>query len=213
MRRHLTYANVAATLALVFAMTGGAFAAKHYLINSTAQINPKVIKKLKGHTGKTGKTGAAGKPGAQGPAGPAGAQGPIGPSNVFSAFNSADVDLKFKGEVARVAVAVPAGSYLVTAKLQVINETAKWQNVGCVITNDVTEAKGESEETVRPKNDGGATSSFDGRAAPSVEAAGTLGAAGHWVLECAGSASAETLKGRNAEIVAQQVGAVSRTGS
>src|SRR5438876_8031642 len=46
-RMRLTYANVAATLALVFSMTGGALAAKHYLINSTSQINPKVLKKLK----------------------------------------------------------------------------------------------------------------------------------------------------------------------
>jgi hypothetical protein len=46
-RKRLTYANVAATLALVFSMTGGALAAKHYLINSTGQINPKVLKKLK----------------------------------------------------------------------------------------------------------------------------------------------------------------------
>ena len=34
-RKRLTYANVAMTLALVFAMTGGAFAAKHYVITST----------------------------------------------------------------------------------------------------------------------------------------------------------------------------------
>jgi hypothetical protein len=44
MRRHLTYANVTATLALVFAMSGGALAAKHYLISSTNQIDPKVLK-------------------------------------------------------------------------------------------------------------------------------------------------------------------------
>lgn len=79
MRRHLTYANVAATLALVFAMTGGALAAKHYMVESTSQINPKVLKKLRGHngkkgaTGKTGLTGAAGAPGAPGATGPAGA--------------------------------------------------------------------------------------------------------------------------------------------
>ena len=66
MRRHLTYANVAATLALVFAMTGGAFAAKHYLINSTKQINPKVLKKLKGAHGKTGATGPPGQTGSAG---------------------------------------------------------------------------------------------------------------------------------------------------
>jgi hypothetical protein len=46
MRRRLSYANVVATLALVFAMSGGALAANHYLINSTKQINPKVLKAL-----------------------------------------------------------------------------------------------------------------------------------------------------------------------
>jgi hypothetical protein len=44
MRRRLTYANVAATLALVFSMSGGALAASHYLIKSTKQISPKVLK-------------------------------------------------------------------------------------------------------------------------------------------------------------------------
>ena len=63
MRRRLSYANVTATLALVFAMSGGAMAANHYLITSTKQINPKVLKKL---TGKTGKTGANGANGANG---------------------------------------------------------------------------------------------------------------------------------------------------
>jgi hypothetical protein len=72
MRRRLSYANVVATLALVFAMSGGALAANHYLINSTKQINPKVLKKLKGITGK------AGAPGANGPIGLAGAPGPGG---------------------------------------------------------------------------------------------------------------------------------------
>jgi hypothetical protein len=64
----MTYANVAATLALLFAMAGGAAAASHYLITSTKQISPKVLKELK-------KPGAAGT---QGPAGSAGAQGAAG---------------------------------------------------------------------------------------------------------------------------------------
>ena len=51
MRRRLSYANVTATLALVFAMSGGALAANHYLINSTKQISPKVLKKLTGKPG------------------------------------------------------------------------------------------------------------------------------------------------------------------
>jgi len=65
MRRHISYANVAATLALVFAMSGGALAASHYLINSTKQINPKVLKKLKGNTGPAGRTGTTGASGCQ----------------------------------------------------------------------------------------------------------------------------------------------------
>jgi hypothetical protein len=77
MRRRFSYANVAATLALVLSMSGGALAAKHYLINSTKQINPKVLKKLKG---KAGKPGAAGLPGAAGPTGPAGPTGKEGPT-------------------------------------------------------------------------------------------------------------------------------------
>jgi hypothetical protein len=48
--RRLSYANVTATLALVFSMSGGALAANHYLINSTKQINPRVLKALANHT-------------------------------------------------------------------------------------------------------------------------------------------------------------------
>jgi Collagen triple helix repeat (20 copies) len=75
MRRRLSYANVTATLALVFAMSGGALAANHYLINSTKQISPKVLKKL---TGKVGANGTNGATGAQGPAGKEGAPGKEG---------------------------------------------------------------------------------------------------------------------------------------
>src|SRR5271163_1171599 len=75
MRKRLSYANVTATLALVFAMSGGAMAANHYLITSTKQINPKVLKKL---TGKPGTNGTAGATGATGPTGPAGSPGAAG---------------------------------------------------------------------------------------------------------------------------------------
>ena len=75
LRRHATYANVLSTFALVFAMSGGALAASHYLITSTKQISPKVLKSLKGANGQNGTPGAQG---AQGPAGPAGAGGAKG---------------------------------------------------------------------------------------------------------------------------------------
>ena len=76
-RRHLSYANVVATLALVFAMSGGALAASHYLINSTRQINPRVLRKLKGNRGPQGPTGVPGIS-IQGPAGTDGAKGARG---------------------------------------------------------------------------------------------------------------------------------------
>ena len=85
-RRHLNYANVVATFALVFAMSGGALAAKHYLINSTKQINPKVLKKLKGNTGKTGPAGPAGALGAQGKEGSQGKEGKEGAAGTARAY-------------------------------------------------------------------------------------------------------------------------------
>jgi hypothetical protein len=77
-RQRITYANVAMTLALVFAMTGGAYAAGKYLITSTKQISPKVLKQLQGKTGKTGPASANGANGAQGPAGANGKDGTNG---------------------------------------------------------------------------------------------------------------------------------------
>jgi hypothetical protein len=84
LRRHLSYANVVATLALVFAMSGGALAAKHYLINSTKQINPKVLKKLRGNQGPTGPAGIAiqGPSGFDGAKGARGERGPEGPAGL-----------------------------------------------------------------------------------------------------------------------------------
>jgi hypothetical protein len=77
-RFHVTPATVIATLALVFAMTGGAYAASKYLITSTKQISPKVLKSLKGSSGKNGASGPAGAAGAVGPAGPTGPAGAAG---------------------------------------------------------------------------------------------------------------------------------------
>jgi hypothetical protein len=69
-------ATVLSAVALFFALGGSAIAAHHYLITSTSQIKPNVLKKLKGNAGQNGAPGPAGAQGAQG------APGPAGPSNL-----------------------------------------------------------------------------------------------------------------------------------
>lgn len=126
-KKRLTYANVAATLALVLSMSGGAIAASHYLITSTKQISPKVIKQLKGKAGPAGPAGIAGLAGKEGPAGKEGLtgkdgkegkEGPRGPSDVWQAG-----DGSFSSEPP-LAVSVPAGSYIVQAKTVIAASTS-----------------------------------------------------------------------------------------
>jgi hypothetical protein len=91
-RKRLTFANIVMTLALVFAMSGGAYAAGKYLITSTKQISPKVLKALKGKAGPAGTNGTNGvnaKDGAQGPVGAVGAVGPKGDTGGIGATGPA----------------------------------------------------------------------------------------------------------------------------
>lgn len=80
LRRHITFANVASLMALIFSMSGGALAARHYLIHSTNQISPKVLRKLKGAPGEIGEVGPQGPTGLTGPKGPSGGRGEPAPS-------------------------------------------------------------------------------------------------------------------------------------
>jgi hypothetical protein len=137
LKQRLTYANVAATLALVFSMTGGALAANHYLITSTKQISPKVVKALKGKAGPAGKDGLPGKdgaPGKEGSAGKEGKEGLRGPSDTY------EVQLgKSTGEIAASTPKtltlenLPAGSYAIQAKAIVWPREAKSSSNECTL--------------------------------------------------------------------------------
>jgi hypothetical protein len=121
-RRHLSYANVAATLALVFAMSGGAIAATGgFASNGKLQacVNEEGrLKLLKAgehcrrgtkslswsQTGPEGAAGAKGAPGAPGAAGQAGANGAKGdpgpsgqPTNVLWARIDSDGVIETEG--------------------------------------------------------------------------------------------------------------------
>lgn len=81
MRRHRpSLSTVIALIALFCAIGGTAEAARHYLITSTNQISPSVLKTLRkaGSPGPAGAAGQAGAPGQAGSAGQAGAPGQPG---------------------------------------------------------------------------------------------------------------------------------------
>jgi Collagen triple helix repeat (20 copies) len=130
-RRRFNYANIAATLALVFAMSGGAVAAQRYLITSTKQISPKVIKALQGHNGVAGPVGAAGPngqggqtglkgetgqegkqgtEGKEGKEGKAGKEGPPGPQAISTLPSGSSES----GQWAAISTATGAGQTLAT---------------------------------------------------------------------------------------------------
>ena len=103
MRRHVTYANVMATIAVFIALGGGAFAASS-LIGSDGKVRAcvdksgdvRIVKKGKkcarGETSvawhQTGKTGKTGKTGPQGVAGRSGADGADGSALGFASVLS-----------------------------------------------------------------------------------------------------------------------------
>jgi hypothetical protein len=114
-RKRLSYANVASTMALVIAVGGGtAWAASHhYLINSTKQIRPSVLRKLHGANGSNGTNGTNGTNGATGPTGPSGAVAGI----VASKSAAVDFSAGTLGHPTTIlTLSLPAGSFLVNAK-------------------------------------------------------------------------------------------------
>jgi hypothetical protein len=113
LRKHVTPSTVIAFMALIFALTGGAFAAtggsgggtgnvnknSSKLVAATSKAKPKAKAGPRGPAGAKGATGATGPAGAAGPAGPVGptgagvpgAAGPQGPQGATGATGAAGV--------------------------------------------------------------------------------------------------------------------------
>jgi hypothetical protein len=112
MRKHLTPSTLIAFLALVFAITGGAFAASSHTagagsrasastaLASTSKAKPKAKAGPRGPAGPKGATGATGATGPAGATGPGGAQGAQGPAGAAGA----------KGETGVAGPQGPAGA-------------------------------------------------------------------------------------------------------
>ena len=112
MPRRPSPATAIALLALFFALGGTAIAAKQYLLTSTSQIKPSVLKQLHGKAGQTGPAGAAGPAGPQGPGGP---QGPAGPSSLSALTTvTGPTEEVPTGKVGGAEAICPAGSRAVS---------------------------------------------------------------------------------------------------
>ncbi|MCW2981625.1 MAG: hypothetical protein JWO14_3352 [Solirubrobacterales bacterium] len=161
LRRHLTYANVAASLALFLALGGAAYAATQLPKNSvgTNQIRKeavtagKIAKKTRqqlqgqrgpagqqGPQGKTGKTGAKGATGARGAQGNTGAPGADGTGPALEVVTS----LKpiEAGGITVVSQNLAPGAYVITADVVVETTSVTTTAVTCTLNGSNSEAIG-----------------------------------------------------------------------
>jgi hypothetical protein len=214
LRRHLSYANVVASLALFLALGGAAFAATQLPRNSvgTGQLKPeavtsgKIAKKTRnqlrgatgpqgpqGKTGAKGATGARGATGAKGDTGARGATGTPGTDGTGPALEVFATGKTIGTSATTVATQnLAAGAYVISADIVV--ESPEAATVTCLLNTG-----GEATGTV-PAG-GGATTL-------SLSATATFGAAGAASLSCSTDTSASE---RYANLVAIQVKSQSRT--
>jgi hypothetical protein len=209
LRRYLTYANVAATLALFLALGGAAYAATQLPKNSVgtkqlrkeavtaAKIAKKTRNQLRGDRGPAGPQGAAGKTGKQGPKGATGARGAQGNTGAPGADGTGPALEVFgtlkpipAGGESVVAQNLAPGAYVVSAN--VVVESTVETAVTCVLTGG-----GEATGVVEPGSPVTLT----------LSVVRNLGAAGNATLTCSAPDGAMA---KYANLIATQVKSVSR---
>jgi hypothetical protein len=205
--RRFSYANIAATLALVFSMSGGALAANHYLITSTKQLSPKVLRKLTGRAGANGAQGPQGKEGIPGKEGKDGGvgrpgvngeKGELGPSHAYSASGSSSA-----------TVALPAGSYVVSGEGQLVDTTGTTPGAGfCKIETPGHPAADERFATV-PSDGEEAGGKTLGSMTIANEVTAQLNSAGNITERCSKSSESQaTVSVNRVSVTATLVGAI-----
>jgi hypothetical protein len=159
LRRHLTYANVAATLALFLALGGAAYAATQLPKNSvgtkqlrngavtTAKIAKKTRRQLQGQhgpagpQGKTGKQGPKGATGSKGAQGVAGKNGEPGERPAFESVSKPATPTPLTSATQIVAVTLGQGNYSTSAV--VVAKSMNGTTITCVLTGG-----GEASATI-----------------------------------------------------------------
>ncbi len=153
--RRLTYANVAATLALFFALGGTAVAGAKLLITGAnvknhsltgvdienaslglEALTPAARKALKGSMGAAGARGSQGQQGSQGLQGPVGPQGAPGAGVTTATASGADVS-DYQDYTPLTNYALPVGGdYVIFTDLTVHNTGANGEYLNCAFRLD-----------------------------------------------------------------------------
>jgi hypothetical protein len=167
-----------AILALFIALGGTAAAATHFIITSTSQIKPSVLKELRGHrgaqgnigpTGTRGETGAEGNPGADGVTGAEGKPGASGAAGPEGQPGQSGTTV-----VARVRIAAAAASVTTEGLGGAVGLTGgSWTQHA----QELDQLVGEVEMTVPPEatcTENHQNENFPGRATVHLLLDGTL---------------------------------------
>ena len=221
LRRHLTYANVVASLALFLALGGAAFAATQLPRNSvgTGQLKPeavtagKIAKKTRhqlmgatgpqgpratGKTGKAGSKGATGARGATGAKGDIGARGPTGPAGAdagpaLEVFRISSLTLPAGESKQVLGQNLAAGAYVLSATVNLVAIGGGVEEVFCNLNAGV-EPRGQASVSLAVAGD---------EATIPLSATQTLSSVGTAILSC--SATGGTAEVITSNLIATKV--------